>query len=51
MTPGRTAATTTRVVEAHGIGFVGSLPPSDHPDLLAIPARDYRPVDPTATPG
>ena len=35
------------VVEAHGIGFVGSLPPSDHPGLLAlaIPARDYRVVD------
>ena len=33
------------VVEAHGIGFVGSLPPSDHPGLLAIPARDDRVVD------
>ena len=33
------------VVEGHGIGFVGSLPPSDHPGLLAIPARDYRVVD------
>jgi transposase len=39
------------VVEAHGIGFVGSLPPSDHPDLLAIPGRDYRPVDPDRYPG
>ena len=39
------------VVEAHGIGFVGSLPPSDHPDLLAIPARDYRPVDADRYPG
>jgi transposase len=34
------------VVEACGIGFVGSLPPSDHPDLLAIPASSYQPVDP-----
>jgi transposase len=33
------------VVQASGIGFVGSLPPSDHPSLLAIPVRSYRPVD------
>jgi transposase len=33
------------VVEASGIGFVGSLPPSDHPDLMAIPASSYRLVD------
>jgi hypothetical protein len=39
------------VVEAHGIGFVGSLPPSDHPGLLAIPARDYRVVDEDRYPG
>jgi hypothetical protein len=39
------------LVEAHGIGFVGSLPPSDHPDLLGIPARDFRPVDPDRYPG
>ena len=39
------------VVEAHGIGFVGSLPPSDHPDLLAIPDRDFRPVDGDRYPG
>jgi transposase len=25
---------------------VGSLPPADHPELLAIPARRYKPVDP-----
>lgn len=39
------------IVEAQGIGFVGSLPPSDHPDLLAIPARDYRVVDEDRYPG
>ena len=39
------------LVEAHGIGFVGSLPPSDHPDLLAIPDRAYRLVDPDRYPG
>ena len=27
--------------------FVGSLPPSDHPDLLAVPMARYRPVDKT----
>jgi transposase len=32
-------------VEASQIGFVGSLPPSDHPDLLAIPMSRYRVVD------
>ncbi len=39
------------LVEAHGIGFVGSLPPSDHPRLLFIPARDYRAVDDERYPG
>jgi len=27
-----------------GLGYVGSLPPSDHPDLLGIPIGDYRRV-------
>jgi transposase len=31
--------------------FVGSLPPSDHPDLLAVPKDRYRPVDKTRFPG
>jgi transposase len=39
------------VVEASGIGFVGSLPPSDHPDLLAIPRSRSRPVDTDRYPG
>ena len=39
------------VVEGHGIGFVGSLPPSDHPDLLDIGDRSFRPVDPDRYPG
>jgi transposase len=38
-------------VEASGIGFVGSLPPSDHPDLLAIARTRYRKVDPDQFPG
>ncbi len=33
------------MVEGTGLGFVGSLPPSDHPDLLAVPRTRYRPVD------
>lgn len=33
-------------VEQTGIGFVGSLPPSDHPDLLAVARSRYRTVDP-----
>ena len=31
-------------LDTAGLHWVGSLPPSDHPDLLAIPARRYRPV-------
>jgi transposase len=38
-------------VEEAGIGFVGSLPPSDHPDLLALPRSRYRPVDEERYPG
>jgi transposase len=33
------------VIEASGIGFVGSLPPSDHPDLLAIGKSRFTMVD------
>jgi transposase len=33
------------MIEATGLGFVGSLPPSDHPDLLAVPRTRYRIVD------
>jgi len=33
------------LVEESGVGFVGSLPPSDHTDLLSIPKSRYRPVD------
>jgi transposase len=31
--------------------FVGSIPPSDCPDLLALPAKDRKPVDPDRYPG
>jgi transposase len=33
------------LVEQTGIGFVGSLPPSDHPNLLDIPSSRYLVVD------
>jgi transposase len=39
------------LIEDTGIGFVGSLPPSDHPSLLAIPTTRYRPVDDDRYPG
>jgi transposase len=48
---GRNSGDNHTVVEEHGIGFVGSLPPSDHAELLAIPDRDYRAVDPDRYPG
>ncbi len=48
---GQNSTDNHELVEQHGIGFVGSLPPSDHPDLLAIPDRDYRAVDPERYPG
>jgi transposase len=36
---------------ASGLGYVGSVPPSDHPDLLALPASRRRPVDADRFPG
>jgi Transposase len=48
---GQNSATNHAWVEDSGIGFVGSLPPSQHPSLLAIPAADYRPVDQARYPG
>ena len=43
---GQNSADNHALVESAGIGFVGSLPPSDHPDLLDIPRNRYRVVDP-----
>jgi transposase len=34
-----------------GLHYVGSLPPSSFPDLLAVPARRRHPVDPQKYPG
>jgi transposase len=38
-------------VDASPLHFVGSLRPSDHPELLAIPARRFGTVDATRFPG
>ncbi|HET6954110.1 MAG TPA: IS1634 family transposase [Acidimicrobiales bacterium] len=38
-------------IDQSGLHCVGSLPPSDHPDLLAIPTRRYRVVDARRFPG
>jgi transposase len=48
---GQNSADNHTVIEALGIGFVGSLPPSDHPDLLAVPRSRYTPVDADRYPG
>jgi transposase len=48
---GQNSSDNHEVIEASGLGFVGSLPPSDHPDLLAIARTRYRTVDPNAFPG
>jgi transposase len=42
---GQNSAANHEQVEASGVGFVGSLPPSDYPDLLDISRRRYRSVD------
>lgn len=39
------------LVDGAPLHFVGSLPPSDHPDLLAVEKRRYRTVDPERFPG
>ena len=48
---GQNSETNHELIEESGIGFVGSLPPSDHPGLLAIGADAYQVVDPEKYPG
>jgi transposase len=43
---GQNSAENFELLDGTGLHFVGSLPPSDHLDLLAVPADRYRPVDP-----
>lgn len=40
-----------QLIEDSPLHFVGSLPPSDHPDLLAVPQRRYKVVDKGRFPG
>ena len=48
---GQDSAANQLVIEATGMHFVGSLRPSDHPDLLKIARSRYRVVDEAAFPG
>jgi transposase len=48
---GQNSRSNHALIEEAGIGFVGSLPPSDHAGLLAIPASRYQPVDDKRYPG
>lgn len=43
---GQNSAANFAGLRSAGIGYVTSLPPSDHPDLLALPKRSRRRVDP-----
>jgi transposase len=38
-------------IEATGLHHIGSVPPSQFPELLAVAARRYKPVDPDRYPG
>jgi len=48
---GQDSADNQELMENSPLHFVGSLPPSDHPDLLAVPMRRYRTVDTGLFPG
>jgi transposase len=48
---GQNSAANFAHLNGTGLHFVGSLPPSDFPDLLALPARRRRQVDPEKFPG
>ena len=48
---GQNSQNNLELIEGSPLHFVGSLPPSDHPDLLAVPKSRYRTVDPHRFPG
>ena len=48
---GQNSAANHEKLEDTGIGFVGSLPPSDHPELLALGRARFHDVDPVRYPG
>jgi transposase len=48
---GQDSSDNQELMEDSPLHFVGSLPPSDHPDLVAVPMRRYRVVDEERFPG
>ena len=48
---GQNSADNYEMLDGAPLHFVGSLPPSDHPDLLAVPKARYRAVDTARFPG
>lgn len=48
---GQNSAGNQALIDNAALHFVGSVPPSDHPDLLAVPAERYRIVDSKRFPG
>ncbi|MCA1682048.1 MAG: IS1634 family transposase [Actinobacteria bacterium] len=48
---GQNSAGNAQLVDGSPLHFVGSLPPSDHPDVLAVPRSRYKTVDKQQFPG
>ena len=48
---GQDSADNLELIASGPLHFIGSLPPSDHSDLLAVPPGDYQIVDPKRFPG
>ena len=48
---GQDSAANQELIHDSPLHFVGSLPPSDHPELLAVAKRSYRSVDAERLPG
>ena len=48
---GQDSAANQELIADSPLHFVGSLPPSDHPDLLAVTKRRYKIIDPGRFPG
>ena len=48
---GQDSADNQELMEDSPLHFIGSVPPTDHPDLLAVPMRRYRKVDEARFPG
>jgi transposase len=48
---GQNSAANASLIDSLALRFVGSLPPSDHPDLLAVTAERYRSVNEDRFPG